>query len=91
MDLVLDIKMNDDLPWQRIRPENARAVKRAPKIDDAGHQEELDSSALQSLLGAGQAASAGVASASSSIGTGANATPMGGSHDETSSTGSSDS
>ena len=91
MDLVLDIKMNKNLPWQRIGPENARAVKRAPKIDDAGHQEELDSSALQSLLGAGQGASARSSSSSSSFRTGANAAPLGGSQDETNSTGSSDS
>ena len=66
MDLVLDVKLGDDKPWQKIRPENARAVavRRGPRLDDAGHQEELDPLALETVLGAGP-------------GTGSNATPVG--------------
>ena len=36
MDLVLDVKLEEAAPWQKIRPEQARAVRRAPQINDAG-------------------------------------------------------
>ena len=66
MDLVLDVKLGQDLPWQKIRPENARAVRRAPQINDAGFHDELDSNALQSML-----------DGSATPASGANATPQG--------------
>ena len=68
MDLVLDVKLGDNKPWQKIRPENARAVRRGPRLDDAGHQEELDPSALESVLGS---------SAGGCPSTGANSAPLG--------------
>ena len=81
MDLVLDIKLSDGQQWQKIRPETARAARRAPRVNDAGFQEELDPSAVESLL-AGAGAGSGPA-------TGANSTPMGGSSTSSSSSGSS--
>ena len=50
MDLVLDVKLGDDRPWQKIRPENARAARRNPRLDEAGNQEELDPSAIETML-----------------------------------------
>ena len=67
MDLVLDVKISDDLPWQKIRPEHAMAIKRAPQINAAGVHEEIDSTMLQSMLEDLPGAA-----------TGSNALPMGG-------------
>ena len=39
MDLVLDVKLGEDRPWQKIRPENARAARWNPRLDEAGNQE----------------------------------------------------
>ena len=50
MDLVLDVKLDDSRPWQKIRPEDAKTARRAPRINYAGVQEELDSDAIDSLL-----------------------------------------
>ena len=68
MDLVLDVKLGEDKPWQKIRPENAKAARRNPRLDEAGDQEELDPSAIETML----ARKAGPAAA-----TGANTAPLG--------------
>ena len=50
MDLVMDVKLNEDAPWRKIRPEQAIQAKKnwaAPSRED---QVELDSDAIQSFL-----------------------------------------
>ena len=68
MDLGLDVKLSDDKPWQKIRPENMRATRRAPRLDEAGNQEELDPLALELVLRS---------QVKLGPGTGANAAPLG--------------
>ena len=48
-DLVMDIKLNEDAPWQKIWPDQAKAAKKnQPK---SGGDEEIDASSLQGLMG----------------------------------------
>ena len=72
MDLVLDIKIDDNATWRKIRPEQAMAVKLSlPSQDD---EAEMDSNELHSMM-----AGNGTTPGPSSSATGANATPQGGS------------
>ena len=49
LDLVMDIKLNEDAPWQKIRPDQAKAAKKSqPRT---GGDEEIDASSLQGLMG----------------------------------------
>ena len=50
MDLVMDVKINEDAPWRKIRPEQATQAKKnrvAPSRED---QVELDSATIESFL-----------------------------------------
>ena len=50
MDLIMDVKLDENTPWRKIRPQQAMEAKRnrvAPSRED---QVELDSAAIQSFL-----------------------------------------
>ena len=68
LDLVLDINLEENGPWRKIRPERAMVVKLSllGPDDDA----EVDSAELQSMMSVGSGNTSGAA-------TGANATPQG--------------
>ena len=67
-DLVMDIKLDDDSTWRKIRPAQAQAARVTSGAADEG--EEMRADELQTFMSSGRSSSRGPA-------TGANACPQG--------------